>query len=495
MSARRLLLVVSTGDTDVQVVADRGNGPARGEIAKKWAADVHKRLLEACTLVDTPPALLPAPAWRCPRPRWACLPKLDAGLDWCQRERPGVPVSVLVLGTRRDLREEPLAAIQLSCQRAAARGANPVAGVPYLGARERLEDTSAPRDAVIRAAAVKRIDDAVKAAITDDVSEVLILATGGFPAVKQLLGSLVRFRAQSRKVIELAVPRLRPGAPEVAREVAQAVQPTRSFDARLAALRLVRQGEWSAAYGATQDLEHAHDGWASALHRLHLWSATLPLGQTACGDPEVFAHPLAAVRVALRAEAALRSGRVPEALHATVGFVEEALLDALRRAGATPGENGGFWRLAAAPDAAYIETDPKAWRTSPRPFMADGTDHRFGCLGDKLRLAASWADAQLRTRAFTTLAEAVLRRNPDRHARDLRNDVAHGSPTEWIMHDATAHMQSVGLWNDPQGRPSLLWPEGPACAVLQALGEEAGHALFDNLCADLERTLTRHEYR
>ncbi len=479
------LLVISVGQTDVQLVRDG----MRHELDKRSCAALHHEL--ECRagdwgVTDPPTKKADHKLTELPEGRFdLCTPKLDAVLQTTGHDQD---LAVLILETRRDRvrwPQDPQLAGAVLERRIQERGCERVRRVAFLTGTERLEGTG-DRDAVLRQDVVRRIDAGVREAIESQRPDRIIVATtGGFPRVAPLIDEVVRLYAGPIDVDLVEVP---DGAKASDATEDRAVsrcwlpEPAESYRARRHALELIERGNLLGAWGAVR---HLHDDeverrWTQVVQWLSRFAASLPLPDEC--DLTLLKHERTAVQVALRVELALRAGDVSRAVHGTVAFFEAALWDHLGpRVQRHPRKR--IYRVEPAPDERVLrqtattplsKTKQEDNRKMPFEFVeeSDGTcwyrifDDNVG----SIRLAGRY----LGRPQLKTLAQAVSK------VRDLRNDVAHNSPTPELMAMARERMENAGLWAKS---PGSSWFLGQP--VIAAEMEDYGLEEPGRLCADL----------
>jgi hypothetical protein len=470
------LLIVTVGQTDVQLVADDG----RQEFEKDCCAVLHDAIEERegdWDLVDTPENKLRVRVQGLPAGKFRlCTPKLDAVLEYLQ-DKCLWPASVLVLETRRKqgcYRPEPRYAGCILERRLTARGATNVVRVAYLQESERLEQTGVARDAIVRHEVVERLDTAVRERVGSVNPDTIVLATtGGMPTATRLIEEVVQLHGgwqpgADRRIDLLEVPdgsgANLPG-PDKAVPRPRALDPVASYQTRRRALEMITGGDLLGAWGAVR---HLHDTspedrrWTRIVQWLARFAASLPL-PSECDAPQL-RYPRPAARMALRVEFALRAGNIPQAVLGTVAFFEAALWDHLDRFGlkeGPPAHGKRLYRAQVAPAADLVVVDedkPYLPGTSNRPFwleeQQDGVcwyqvDDSGVCAS---RLAASYLQRPALHR-FGVALEGLRR---------YRNDIAHNEPTPALIAEARGRMVARGLWSDNVSDPSRLSdPPGP----------------------------------
>ncbi len=495
------MLVLTVGQTDVQLVEDG----RRREFSKKCCAALHDQLEQRRNdwrLVDSPAdkdkhkdsgevKALPDGGFE------LCTPKLDAVLQYLE-EKAVLLTHTLILETRRDSEKEggdPRAAGLVLEQRLRERFADrvEVTRSAYLEGAERLGDSNNARDAIIRREVVRRIDNAIRAAMAKmPGGRIVVATTGGFPEIAALVDELVRLYASSSTSVELiGVPdaaKADPPTRDRAVPRRSVPDPVESYRARRHALNLIEGGNLVAAWGAVKHLagDEVEKQWTRVVEWLYFFAASLPIPQE-CDIP-LLRHPRMAVSAGLRVELALRAKDIPRAVHGTVAFFEAALWDHLRERVTPHPDKKRLFKLNVTPSNDLVRKGPlyqsKAAfnKDRKRPFIFKET---FGGIDwyeidDSGICAIELAEKYLKLDKLKRLGQAVSQ------IRDLRNDVAHNEPTPEKMADARKNMADAKLWSNDGSR---FLTQQLVQDVLHELGETAPEALYDDLIATVRSRL------
>lgn len=472
------LLVLTIGQTDVQVVVDG----VRHEFRNDRCAALHDEIEQrrsAYRIVDAPVAKA-EPVDALPEGElFLCTPKLDAVLHEFS------PSAALLLETRREATfapGDPRFAGALLEARLKAKGVGDVRRRAYLQGAERLEDFTDPRDAVIRREVVRRLEQAVQESLEAlKPSRIVVAATGGFPAVCNLVEEIVRLHA-TVPVDSLEIADGSQAVPPIAdRAVARisVPEPIVSFQSRRRVLDLIAKGNLLGAWAVAEPLhgQETERAWTQVIEWLACFASSLPMPES-CDIP-VLTHKRMAVRAALRVELALRAGDIPKAVHGTVAFFESALWDhLLDRFERTGMKHRGLEVLRIKPGVSEPsgpkllrndEPDEKKKRNCPFERLDDG-GYVFFEDG-----AGRFACYYVHSQKLKSLTDAIVT------IRELRNDVAHNEPTPALMRDARSRMQKAGLWSPTD---SFLSQE-----IVQGILSELGETKPESLCADLIATV------
>jgi hypothetical protein len=446
------LLVLTTGQTDVQLVIDNKRHKLDGETCgilhdeiktRTWHLTSHpfERSREIVKKLPDGDLLL-------------CTPKLDAILAF-----PGysTPITALICETNRQTKGDPRFAGVVIEHRLRERGVTHIIRVPYLSENQQLEDRENPFDAVVRRDVVIRLSRAIADSVKDLQRDdrVFLAATGGLSAANEVISELVRLHCiGGPNVTALEVPDNNRDLLDD-RAVEEKFHPASGIRARWHALSLIMKGNLLAAWGAVNHLESMPDQeWTKVVKWLYYFASSLPL--PSCCDLTVLNHPRMAVRAALRVELALRAGDIPRAVHGTVAFFEAALWDHLLN---------------------HFESDPSDARWLK---LRDGAPEPKGKLLRETKVSAT-LDEKLRKENLNCPFERKVRKIPDDQTwywfheegagrfaidypprkpslkklvhpisdiRPLRNDVAHNEPTTSLMNEARDRMQKAGLWSN-----------------------------------------------
>lgn len=358
------LLVLTAGQTDVQLVAD----DARRQLKKETCALLHdeiERRRGDWRLTDCPVSKQGEDADSLPQGAFAlCTPKLDAVLQYI-KEYGIALTAALILQTRRDAQAvpgDPRFAGAILAERLRERGVIDVQMESYLTDNEHLEDWQKPQDSLIRCAVVKRIDTAIRVRLGKiKPAHVFVATTGGFPVVGDLVEAIVdMYTATSdTQVKSLEVQdgaRQTPPREDRAVPRRQTPEPVASYQARRHALELISSGNLLGAWGAVQHLNRdaIERRWTRVVEWLACFAASQPMSND-CDIP-ILTHHRMAVRAAIRVELALRSGDIPRAVHGTVAFFESALWDHLgpHLIRHSDPKNGRLYRVDPGPNEDLI---------------------------------------------------------------------------------------------------------------------------------------------
>jgi len=472
----KTLLVMTVGQTDVQLVVD----DQRHELSRKYCGELHDALEHrGFVIVDAPKKkqtdnhLEKFPEGELS----VCTPKLDAVLRFFSDI---LPIHALVFDTRRKTQSDPRLAGQVVERRLKERGVQAdcctfLNGNEWLEDRL-LEDRSNEIDTVVRRDIVKRLNSAISQKLDEtNFDHIVIAATGGLPAVNDVVEELVRLHAVGRaQVTSLEVP---DGtfAAQADGAVEEKFHPAAGFRARWHALSLIEKGNLLGAWGAVSHLENEPgQNWTRVVKWLAHFASSLPIPK-GCDLP-VLSHQRMAVRAALRVELALRAEDIARAVQGTVAFFEAALWDKLLEHFERDAQDARWLKLrigATAPADKLLRegVDDDKNRPFESKSRADGQSwfwfHESG--------AGRFARDYVKSQPLKALHDAVAK------VKQLRNDVAHNEPTPELMNEARTRMQTVQLWshNDTFLSQPLVQD------VLKDLGEQCP----DQLCINLVSTV------
>jgi hypothetical protein len=468
------LLVVTVGQTDVQIVIDG----VRRELRKERCAALHDEIAgREWSAVDAPERKDPGAVGTLPEGELLlCTPKLDAVLREVQ------PTAVLLLETRRNADSapgDPRFAGAVLEKRLEEKGVRQVRRVAYLEGKERLEDRREPLDGLIRREVVRRLEDAIRASLAErELSRIVVAATGGFPEVSNLVEEIVRLHAngpvdayevsdgalQSPPTADRAVPRT------------PVFDPIVSFRARRRVLELVDKGNLLGAWAVAEPLhEHGTErAWTKVVDWLRCFASSLPMRDDC--DISILKHPRMAVRAALRVECALRAGDIPRAVHGTVAFFEAALWDHIGEKTSRHASKRLFRFHVPPPKELVRQRDED--RSRPFIFKETADNSDWYSVDDSKICAIRIAKCYLKLDRLMRLGEALAA-----DIRELRNDVAHNEPTSELMERARGRMQRAGLWSD---KDTFLDQELVKDA-LDELGVGDSDRLLEDLLAEVRR--------
>jgi len=462
----KTLLVVTVGQTDVQLVKDNRRHKLDGDTC----GDLHDAIKQrSWSLVDTPGERSRDIIKTLPDGDLVlCTPKVDALLAKLDSPQPLI---ALVLETNREGPRDPRLAGEIVERRLRDRGAKEVKRVAFLEGTEQLEDPDCDLDAVVRREVVKRLSAAISDVTKDLTSEdrVFVATTGGLAAANELVNELVRLHCVGGPMVTaLEVPDAYRGGHDD-RAVEERFHPAAGIRARWHALDLIQKGNLLAAWGAVSHLEgQPGQEWTQVVRWMADFAASLPIAEDC--DIAVLKHPTMAVRAALRVELALRAGDIPRAVHGTVSFFEAALWDWLRQRDfvnddrATGGNLSDGFTFASKPDEKRFRQKGGKWYIKD---FYDGQQAWVSVL-NKPALAGY----------FNALTDDI---------RNLRHDVAHNEPTQALMQQAQARMQGASLWST--NNPLSFMSQPLVQEVLRELGEQNPETLHTKLIEDIRSRL------
>ena len=502
-----VLLVSTTGQTDVQLVTPEGRKRFDGDSCGKLHDEMQSRL-EDWTIVDAPLEAPSAPrrdaghdpgnrdqsdrgrgakVTELPEDRFqVCTPKLDAALGYLVEKELKL-THALILETTRTLTGDSRFAGAILEQRLRERLKIDAYRVSILDGEDLLEDATRPgtRESLIRRSVVERIDNAVRTVIAEFAPDKIVVAsTGGVPAVTALVDEIVRLHAGARPHVDLiSVPDGgRSKEPQPDRAVSRQAVPewAESFRARRNALTLVGRGSVVGASGAVSHLSPADLPWTGCLTWLAKFASSLPIPMDC--DIEVLRHPLRAVQSAIRTELALRSGDIPGAVHGTVSFFEAALWDHLvTRVERHPPEPRHIRFLSSTDPPDDLVRPPEAEaKPEHRKLPFARMDDNWYRIWDDAACSGKLAKRYLDKDALHKLSIAITR-----EIRDLRNDVAHTIPTPKLMGQAQTRMQMAELWSCE----NRFLTQPLVQDVLRELDAPSPETLCDDLLAEVRRRL------
>lgn len=370
--------------------------------------------------------------------------------------------------------------------------------VDILRGREQTDGTG--RDDATHDAAVARIDAVVREASRwwKDPSA-CVSPGGGMGEFKEPLVACVRYRfGHGRAWVEQA-SQLASGGSAVWSSAEPTPTPMESFRAREHATQLIEAGDFTGAAGVVSHLLGTREAaWARPVIEV----AWYLMGRGALGtvtDARPYLQPLVdggaprCLLSAVRAEAALRGGRIPEAIAWTCTFFDAALLDFMEK------------KLCARRDdlddlESKITIQPAAMPPPTSPLWHKGclkdlnppvpSSYRYNTNGKR----GEWLGF-LGVVALNEYNTALEHPTHGRKPRQLRNANTHALLLPAEMRRVEDVFVHAGLWNMAgagAGGGRLLWPRSPANKVLEALGVSAPAGLYPGLVEDLRQDLADH---
>lgn len=483
-----VLLVITTGTTDVQIVKDG----KRFELSKKKCGELLDQLVtRTYAFCDTLPEKAVESIESLPEgDLLVCTPKLDAVLRYFDEQ---LPQAVLILETGRSVASDPHQAGAVLERRLLERGAQQVCRQIFLRDQERLEDSENESDAVVRSEVVRRLADAIQNAFaTRNPTNVYTALAGGIPEANEVIDELVRLYAtasgQDCSVTSLKVP---DGAKvkQEDRAVPEPFHPAAAIRARWHVLDLIQKGNLLAAWGAVSHLENQPgQEWTKVVRWLADFAASLPIADDC--DIDVLKHHRMAVRAALRVELALRAGDIPRAVHGTVAFFESALWDRLGEHFEPSLDKCRHYKLKAnspEPNEDLIrkskdskDKDSENDRKMPFEKIPVNGEILYK-IHDEGACAGRLAKRYLNSDPLHKLSSAVD------EIRPLRNNVAHNEPTPTLMEKAKEEMAKQKLWSE-DNPPSLL-SQPLVQNVLREFGKENPETLCTKLIEEVRSRL------
>ena len=259
--AMKTLLIMTVGQTDVQLVIDN----VRHELLKKRCGELHDEMENrGFTIVEAPPTKKDSQIEALPDGELSvCLPKLDAVLRFFGES---LPTHTLIFDTCRATPSDPRLAGRVLERRLKSFHIE-VHRHTFLRDKEWLEDRLNKIDAIVRRAVVNKLDSAIRQKLDETGFDlVVIAATGGFPAVNDVIKELVRLHAVGRTpVTSLEIP---DGSftSHHDRAVEEKLHPAAGYRARWHALSLIEKGNLLAhgARSATSKARLAKSGHRSS---------------------------------------------------------------------------------------------------------------------------------------------------------------------------------------------------------------------------------------
>jgi hypothetical protein len=471
------LLIMTTGQTDVQLVVNGVRKELDGKRCGKLHDEIKKR---SWRVVDAPVQKENQRVSELPDGDLSlCTPKLDAVLNYFGAEPPS---AALLLETRRTIDSDPRFAGAVLEKRLRDKGVSDVRRHAFLEDQETLEDQTNDADAVVRGSVVLSLSQAIASAVEQvKPKEIIMATTGGLAAANAVIEELARLYAEANeatvKVLEVPDAAI---ANQIDRAVEEKFHPAAGIRARWQALSLIRKGNLLAAWGAVSHLENQpRQEWTKVVRWLADFAASLPLANEC--DIEVLKHSKMAVRAALRVELVLRAGDVPRAVHGTVAFFESALWDhLLERFERTGEKQKGLDKLRLKEDAP-APTGEKLLRNDVNNEK-DKRNCPFERLDDNTYLffedgAGRFAKYYVHSQPLKKLVDAIGK------VKHLRNDVAHNEPTTILMEKARDEMKGAGLWSEDDPPQFLMQP------LVQAVLMELDVEEPDLLCEKLLQTV------
>ena len=513
----KTLLIVTCGDTDLQA-AVLDNGVERHiEFAKGQQREAHEILLAMSPppMFDEKPAdnkkvknflarpdkgsfrVEGVPSGADARPTlvepMTIVPAKLAGLPKALRERPEgaiAPSTVVVFNTKRDKDDhEPIAAGPLIAKwlgdvfglvaaiKEGDIGDRKSGWINYLVREMRAEGEERegfnPRAVAIIDRALEELRQMLRNSGQDvTFANVCFAMDGGMPNFREQIRAIARFRFPEAKFWSWSRPERKEGSLTEARIV---YSPAESFRARQTVRDFVGRGEFHAAWGAAQALKNSRmdRNWIRLLDKT--WG--LFDGRRDASDffmnivrlkPfDSGTEPPTCLIPALRAEAALRSNRIQEAISWTSSFHDSALVDCIKS-------------LAFVSEVTPSRS--KISFCSEIPVQLLNIDYKKKCLeertsggirgwyyltgGDRNEI---WYDICKNTqlRAYNVLMRKSINYQPS--VANIRNSLIHSSVLPEEMQLARNICIQMGLWASTPNTGFWFLKQQPVTAVMASL--------------------------
>lgn len=315
---------------------------------------------------------------------------------------------------------------------------------------------------------------------------VIIARTGGFPAVKELIVLVASLIFGSERVEVLEVPQH--SNKVVTYRANTSKSPQEAYRLREAALARIRAGdlEGAAAFAARAREDEWERPWAEAVIAAADWLAGRSVVPTSA--PRYLTRlnvPFRCFWAAARAEAALRSGRIQEAIVSSVTFFDAALLDAIQQLD---------WVKSVSELEHTVEIRPEH---SPPDSLTSGPEPTLTLCPRRPRVywfkqqgphLGRWLDvmAQPIKEALAAMDQALRTGNPA--IKEYRNVAVHGRLVGNDLRQAEREFKAARVW--PNGQPPrFLYNCGPALGVLRALGKPEAAAIIEDMLTGLEKEI------
>lgn len=361
--------------------------------------------------------------------------------------------------------------------------------VNILRGQERLEGDGQEQQAISRKLvirlhlALRRLKDNLKP------DRVVVARTGGFPAVKELMVLVANLVFGSERVSVREVPeRASQPVPEGAD---YQKSPQETYRLREAALVRVRRGDLEAAAafaaGVRDDTWERH--WAEPVIAAADWLVgRSPVPSNA---PEYLKRlnsiHLRCFWAAARAEAALRAGRIQEAVINSVTFWDAALLDAIQGANWVRRLNEIERQLETRPghEPPDVLLGPPDSRAPLTPVQGRSDWYRYYTQREHIERWLDVLDEPVKTE-LRVMQQALDDRRPA--IRNYRNAAVHGRLVGDDLLRAETEFRAAGVWSHNQP-PRFLYNGGPAVRVLRALGVSDPLSIVEGMFKGLEKEI------
>ncbi len=525
------LLIVTCGTTDLQFVASNPSGDAvRLEASRSQQRALHERLLEGqlpyqvdrmaealpkqreyqVGLVDDGPAIIAIGANReaaassefeFDRPLKVVPAKLAGLPDVLNDEL--APDTIVIFNTHRDEDPgEPIAAgkilsrwlaeeFELEIAHKAGEVRKGAAGwVNFLDGTMRAEGRdSGP----VNLAAVQRMDDAISS-LEGRWKTITLATAGGLPNYRDQIRALVRFRFRTARIFDFVQPERQPGRVE---RLPEGRLPSDSYRLRHEVRIRVRRGDFVAAAAvARQGRVIDRKSWGQPV----MQAADYLNGMLEPSDslPD-YLHDLVRPNVprcllpAMRAETALRTRRLPEAVLWTFAFFDAALVDGIAALPFVSELNELTQTIDVRDDQgpvpdALLNTRPN------RPTCLSEDDGRAGQPRrghQRLRFRTGRIINGIWMRNLGETGRNLCnfdRRLSDRQGlepKSLRNSISHSSVAADRMAGLQDRFVELGIWLKNPTPDGFFLGQREVVAIITELGMDHPARLYDRIVAGL----------
>ncbi|MBE3576231.1 MAG: hypothetical protein IMX00_00795 [Limnochordales bacterium] len=360
--------------------------------------------------------------------------------------------------------------------------------VNLLQGRERLEGSD-PVQRPLAQELVRRLHLAL-ARLQEDLrpSHVIIARTGGFPALKELIVQVANLIFGSERVEIVEVPQHSNHLVRYGAYLQKA--PQEAYRLREAALARIRKGDLEGAASFAERVlgDEWEQHWAEPVIVAADWLAGR--SPVPAGAPKYLTRlniPLRCFWAAARAQAALRAGRIQEAVINSVTFWDTALLDAIQRANWVSSLNEIERELEARPGhkPPDVLLGPHESRAPLTPIPGRPGCYWYHTHREHVDRWLDVLDEPIRTE-LKVMQQALDDRRPA--IRNYRNAAVHGRLVRDDRRRAETEFKVAGVWSNNQP-PRFLYNGGPAVRVLRALGVSDPLSIVEGMFKGLEKEI------
>jgi len=376
-----------------------------------------------------------------------------------------------------------------------------------------MRATEPGRDDPVNRTAIKRVDEVMRKIVSDEPdTTVLLCLGGGLPLFKDSLKDCARFHFRNRVVYWHEPQYMEEGEEEIflQREVEDEPPSIQeSYQARNHARTLIRKGDFSGAYSAVQHLESdpMEKLWVEKVKLASQYFSGELAGTEGLPDyiGDLMGNTPASLLVGMRCEAALRAGRLVEAVAWTSTFLGAALFDGMKSLTFISKVDNLHRTVEVTNPGAIPRTlterqgnagaclfDKRELNFSSRRIIK----YRYDIIGQFEDIWISQMTQSLKNalrRYKLAIDTEISVNNVQRIPRLYRNVNLHNIIPQHETDNIKTVFWLAGLWNNPQEWKTHAFLGQNLCKnVLTALDCNNPLGLYNNLVNGLEKDLIEH---